>query len=42
MQANSGRSLWLDSAYRNITVLAALKHMGLRLEINHRAYKSVQ
>lgn len=37
---NSGKQAWMDSAYRSAATLRALKAMGLRPEINHRAYKN--
>jgi transposase, IS5 family len=37
--ANSGKSVWADSAYRSAGALQSLKSMGLRPEINHRAYR---
>jgi IS5 family transposase len=38
--ANTGKSVWADSAYRSARTLQSLKAMGLRPEINHRAYKN--
>jgi IS5 family transposase len=38
--ANTGKSVWADSAHRSKKTLQSLKAMGLRPEINHRAYKN--
>lgn len=38
--ANTGKSVWADSAYRSAKTLRSLKALGLRPEINHRAYKN--
>lgn len=38
--ANTGKSVWADSAYRSADILQTLKTLGLRPEIHHRAYKN--